>query len=86
MLGLLVCLLPVGALQWLGLLYGLGNSVVFVAASLRGRVEPAKQVVVWVGVGVVSLVLLLCVKWIFLEGPPAVPLPPASTDGETNNN
>ena len=70
---LVVCILPIGLLQWVALLYGLGNSTLFVVMSLRGRGEVGRQVGVWTATAAVSLVLLLCVKLIFLVEPAAVP-------------
>ena len=68
-IAMLLCIIPLGWLQWVCLLYGLANSVVFVVCSLRSRVDRVVEVVLWVSLTVVALVMLLCLKWVFLQPP-----------------
>lgn len=63
----LLCILPVGLLQWVFLIYSFVNSSVFLIASLQKHLEGMSQIVVKSVICGTQFVLLLCLKLIFLQ-------------------
>lgn len=64
---IVVCILPVGLIQWVALLYGLVNSSIFLAVNIEKHAEGIQRVVIYSLVGGLQFILFLCFKLIFLE-------------------
>ena len=63
----LLCILPVGLLQWLFLILSFVNSSVFLIANLQKHLEGLSQMVIKSVILATQFVLLLCLKLIFLQ-------------------
>jgi hypothetical protein len=64
---IVLCILPLGFIQWLALLYGLVNSSIFLAVNIEKQAEGIQKIVVYSIVGGLQFILFLCFKLIFLE-------------------
>jgi protein YIPF1/2 len=66
---LVICVLPLGVLQWLLLFYAFANSSFFLALSLRKHIAglKAKFVVIFGVLGALQLTFFLCCKLVFVH-------------------
>ena len=65
---LLVCILPIGFLQWLLMLYAFGNSTFFLVLSLKKHIDGAAKPIIIFGVlGVMQFSFFLFCKLQFVH-------------------
>ena len=66
---LIICIIPIGFVQWLLMIYSFGNSTFFLVLSLKKHIEglAAKAVVVFGVLAALQLVFFLVVKLLFIN-------------------
>jgi hypothetical protein len=82
----LLCILPIGILQWLLLIYALANSSLFLIVSIRKHIEglKAKHALIFGVIIGLQLVFFLICKFYFISLIQATPVPTPTTPTAVN--